>query len=264
MNTSKTFVIAEAGLSFLGEYKKAVELVDIAKGAGADAVKFQTFLPSFDPALARFTLTAEKWQKLASYCTEQKIIFMSTPFDRWAFGVLRDCGMKRWKVPSGEIGNDAYLKAIPDQAEFIYVSTGMATEPIIQRALDQLPSPADKNICLMYCVSGYPVPSNELNLHTILRWNISDFPQYDTGFSDHTVEFGWAKIAVALGATVVEKHFCLESNGGPDKNVSACGEVHLRRYIEGIRKVERALGDGEKKPQACETESFEKARNRFK
>lgn len=255
-------IVAEAGLSFLGQYAKAVELVNLAKQTGADAVKFQTFLPSFSDALARFTLTAEEWYRLAAYCTEKGIIFMSTPFDRWGFDVLRDTGMKHWKIPSGELGNDEYLKAIPEQAEFYYVSTGMAGIPTIQHALDLLPSPVDKNICLMYCVSGYPTPSNQLNLHTVLKWNLSEFPQYDTGFSDHTTDDCWAGIAVALGATVIEKHFCIESDT-PDKAVNLCGEVPLRRFIGKIRKVERALGDGEKRMQACEVPTIG-AQNRFK
>ncbi len=258
-----TFIVAEAGLSFLGQYSKAVELVDVAKRAGADAVKFQTFSPPFSDTLARFVLTAEEWQRLAAYCTEQGILFMSTPFDRWGFDVLKSTGMKHWKIPSGELMNDEYIGAIPEQAEFYYVSTGMSDSAAIQHALDLLPSPVDKNICLMYCVSGYPTPSNELNLHTILQWNLSEFPQYDTGFSDHTAESKWAGIAVALGASVVEKHFCLDGDDVPDKAVSIRGEIHLRRFIDSIRKVERALGDGQKKVQACEIPTMA-AKGRFK
>lgn len=263
-NTNKTFVIAEAGLNFCGSFDKACQMVNAAQQAGADAVKFQTFLPDFDPNLSRFTLTDNEWYRLAAHCLEQKIIFMSTPFDRWAFKVLAGTGMKHWKVPSGEMGNDEYLEMIPEQAQFYYVSTGMATEEEIDHALDIIPSPIDKDICLMYCVSGYPPPINQLALHTILEWQIAKYPQYTIGFSDHTVYTPASMIAVALGAEVVEKHFMLKGDTDvPDFNVSE-DDNFLKAYIDRIRYTEQMVDSPlQKICQPCEANTL-KLRRRFK
>jgi sialic acid synthase SpsE len=259
-----TFVIAEAGLNFTGSYDKACQMVDAAKRAGADAVKFQTFLPDFDSNLARFTLTEDQWLRLAAYCLEQKIIFMSTPFDRWAFKVLAATGMKHWKVPSGEMVNDEYLEMIPEQAQMYYVSTGMATEEEIDHALDILPGPMDKDICLMYCVSGYPTPPNQLALHHILEWQIAKYPQYSIGFSDHTAYSPASMIAVALGAEVIEKHFMLEGDTEVVDHSVSEDENFLKAFIDRIRFTEQMVDSPlQKICQPCEADTL-KVRNRFK
>lgn len=265
------FIIAEAGLNFSGSVDKALKMVDAAKRAGADAVKFQAFLPSFDSGLARFTLTLEQWQKVFGHAMEQGILFMCTPFDRWAFDMLRDFGVKHWKVPSGELTNDDYLRAIPPQAEFYYLSTGMATEAEIDHALSVLPNPLDKDICLLYCISGYPVGANELGLGTILKWNLIKYPAYTIGFSDHSVmldsgSIGWcASLAVALGAQIIERHFMLEwpfenTDDIPDEEVSLPG-TKLDSYISFIRLSEEILKEFPKGIQPCEEPTL-KVRNR--
>lgn len=266
-----TFIIAESGLNFSGSVDKALKMVDAAKRAGANAVKFQAFLPAFDPALARFTLTLDEWNKVFGHALESQILFMCTPFDRWAFDMLRDMGVKHWKIPSGELTNDEYLRAIPSQAEFYYLSTGMATEEEIDHALAVLPNPNDKNICVMYCVSGYPTPRNQLGLHIILDWAICKYPQYTMGFSDHSES--WASIvpiAVALGAEVIERHFMLEGmadagDAVPDRSVSSGnGEGGLRWYIKMIRDAEEALESPiQKRLMPCEEPTL-KARNRVR
>lgn len=265
-----TVIIAEAGLNFSGSVDKALKMVDAAKRAGADAVKFQAFLPQgFDSNLARFTLTLQQWQKVFGHALEQEITFMCTPFDRWAFDMLRDMGVKHWKIPSGELTNDAYLQAIPEQATHYYLSTGMANENEIDHALAVLPGPMDKEVCLMYCVSGYPVPHSQLALHTILDWSLCRYPQYTIGYSDHSEYHGWAAgIAVALGAEVIERHFMLEGStiagdNVPDRAVSTGdGEVGLEWYIRIIRNTEKVLkSTPQKQLQPCEAAML-KARNR--
>jgi N,N'-diacetyllegionaminate synthase len=259
-----TFIIAEAGLSFGGSLDKALKLVDAAKDAGADAVKFQSFLPSFDTALARFTLTRPEWERVFGHALDSKIIFMSTAFDRWAFDMLKDMGITHWKIPSGELTNDLYLGAIPAQARFIYLSTGMATDTEIEHALQVLPNPAEKDIALMYCVSGYPTIPAQLNLSTITYWNMQQYPAYTVGFSDHSTHWcQYSVLAVALGAQILEKHFFLDSKDDvPDKMVGI-DPGFLKMYVRAIREVEGVLGDGYKKCQPCE-EPTKKARNRFK
>ena len=261
-----TYIIAEAGLNFSGSVDKALKMVDAAKRAGADAVKFQAFLPGFDSALARFTLTLEEWQRVFGHALEQKITFMCTPFDRWAFDMLRDFGVKHWKIPSGELTNDDYLRAIPEQATHYYVSTGMATEEEIDHAMGILPNPIEKNVCLMYCVSGYPVPRSQLALHTILDWALLRYPQYTIGYSDHSGTWGWsANLSVALGAEVIERHFMLE--GGKSEVIDHLvsipgGETGLRWFIKSIRETENALeSQDHKEIQECEKPLLEK-RNR--
>jgi N,N'-diacetyllegionaminate synthase len=257
-----TFIIAEAGLSFDGSLDKALKLVDAAKEAGADAVKFQTFLPSFDPTLARFTLNTEQWQTVFGHALESKIIFMSTPFDRWAFDLLRDFGIKHWKIPSGELTNDAYLRAIPEQAQFYYLSTGMASETEISHALSVLPDPLSKEVSVLYCVSGYPVPDEELNLEVIAEWNFAKYPAYTIGFSDHTKQWVASRLALAMGAQIIEKHFMLSyEDTVPDEKVNLDAK-ELAFFVKDIRHTEKMLGTGWKKVMPCERKLLDK-RNRF-
>jgi len=263
--SEKIFVIAEAGLNFCGSLDKALLMVDAAKAAGADAVKFQTFLPSFDPKLSKYTLTDLEWNRLFGHTIEKEILFMSTPFDRWAVDLLKNLGVMHWKVPSGELTNDEYLRSIPDQAQTIYLSTGMANMDEINHALDVLPNPVDREIYLMYCVSGYPTQAKQSNLLTIQRWRDA-FPQYEMGFSDHStpMDFENSHLAVALGATAIERHFQLnELEECPDTDVSVISGEELKEYVRGIREVEARLGDGFKTLMPCEKATL-KVRNRFK
>lgn len=260
-----TFIIAEAGLNFCGSLDTALRMVDAAKAAKADAVKFQTFLPSFDPKLAQYTLTDLEWNRVFGHTIEQEIVFMSTPFDRWAFELLRNLGVVYWKIPSGELINDEYLKAVPDQAQNIYLSTGMANMDEIHHALNILPNPVEREIYLMYCVSGYPTPAKQSNLLTIQRWK-DVFPQYEIGFSDHSIstDFENSHLAVALGVTTIERHFQLnEEDECPDSCVSVINGDELREYVREIREVEARLGDGFKTLMPCEKATL-KVRNRFK
>ncbi|MEZ5342984.1 MAG: N-acetylneuraminate synthase family protein [Acidimicrobiales bacterium] len=264
------FVIAEAGVNHDGDLQKAYELVHAAADAGADAVKFQTFDPDAlttrdAPAaeyqtetvgatdqhsmLAKLTLPAEAWAALAAEAADRGLIFMSTPFDITSMRNLVSAGMPAIKISSGDITNHLLLRAAGALGVPVILSTGGSTYDEVARALDALS--AAPSVAVLHCVTAYPSPLEESNLHVIPT--LASRFDCVAGWSDHTVGHDSAIMAIAIGANIIEKHLTLDSTAaGPDHRASA-DPTTMTAYMRAIRSAERALGNGEKQPTNAET-----------
>jgi N,N'-diacetyllegionaminate synthase len=277
-------IIAEAGVNHNGLPENAFKLVDAAAAAHADIVKFQTFrssdviskktpMAAYQQKLMKnetsqlemvkkLELSPEVHNRLFEYCVEKKIMYMSTPFDLHSIDVLYHLGVCSFKIPSGEITNLPYLRKIGGLKKDIIISTGMSTLGDIERALDVLEeSGAPRStITILHCTTEYPAPIHETNLRAMdtLR---SAFPGIGgVGFSDHTAGITIPVAAAARGATVIEKHFTLDRTmEGPDHKASLEPD-ELAAMVTAIRQVERALGDGVKRPTPSERGNMAVAR----
>lgn len=279
---SPVLVIAEAGVNHDGSTTVASSLVAAAAEAGADAIKFQTFTASkivskratkapyqFQPSapsetqfemLQRLELSAQAHETLVSHAREHGIEFMSSGFDEESLDFLHSLGVKRVKIPSGEITNLPYLRHIARLNLPILLSTGMATLLDIERALEVLTRAGAMRdeITVMHCVTSYPVPFEEANLKAIQT--IKSAFDISVGYSDHTLGIEAPISAVALGAQVVEKHLTLDRNKpGPDHAASLEPEV-FGQMVTAIRNVELALGSGAKTPRPCEIPNIDVVR----
>ncbi len=266
------FVIAEAGVNHNGDPVLALDLVDAAKEAGADAVKFQTFraeeLASHDVPQASYQkrsgeksqyqmlkdleLAEETYERLIGTCRKRGILFLSTPFDVQSLRFLIDLGMSAVKVPSGELTNLPFLRSIAGTGLPVILSTGMSNLTEVRQAVDVILDSGDPPLAILHCTSSYPTPPEAVNLRAIQTLEREfDVP---IGFSDHTEGIEIPLAAVGAGAVIVEKHFTLSRNlPGPDQQ-SSLEPSELAEMVRGIRKIERALGSGEKEPQLCEHE----------
>ncbi len=279
----KTIVIAEAGVNHNGSLELALRLVDAAAKAGADYVKFQTFRAaglvtkqarqaeyqtrnmgdggnSQYEMLRRLELKPEDHQALIARCGERGIKFLSTPFDLQSLAFLDTLGLDLWKVPSGEITNFPYLRAIGQTRKPVILSTGMATIPEIGAAIDVLTrfGTPRTEITLLHCTTEYPAPKNEVNLRAMETMR-REFG-LPVGYSDHTEGIEIPVAAVALGACVIEKHFTLDRGmEGPDHRASLEPD-ELAQMVREIRNVEAALGDGVKEPATSELKNIAIAR----
>jgi N,N'-diacetyllegionaminate synthase len=277
---SDSFIIAEAGVNHNGDIQLARKLIDAAKSAGADAVKFQTFkAESVVSKLAqkaeyqkRTTGTAESqlemvkrlelsfsdFMELKKYCEEKEILFLSTPFDFDSIDFLESLEMSIYKVPSGEITNLPYLMKIASKGKPVIMSTGMSDLDEVGLALEVLRDNGAGTITLLHCNTQYPTPFEDANIKAMLtlkkRFGVA------AGYSDHTLGIEASIAAVALGAAVIEKHFTLDKNmEGPDHKASL--DPHeLKAMVTSIRNIELALGDGIKQTSKSETPNKEVAR----
>ncbi|MBC3888242.1 N-acetylneuraminate synthase [Acetobacterium paludosum] len=273
-------IIAEAGVNHNGSLENAKKLVDQAKKCGADCIKFQTFksdnLVSKDAAkadyqkkntksnetqlemLRKLELSFDDFVELSEYCKQKKILFVSTAFDFDSIDFLNGLVMEFWKIPSGEITNLPYLIKIAKTHKPIILSTGMSTLEEVEQAVDILRSNNCGDITLLHCTTEYPAPYEVVNLKAMetlrQKFNIP------VGYSDHTKGIEIAIAAVAIGATVIEKHFTLDRNmKGPDHQASL--EPHeLKAMVEAIHNVEVAMGNGVKKPAESEIKNRSIAR----
>jgi N,N'-diacetyllegionaminate synthase len=252
----------------------AKKLIDVAKDAGADAVKFQTFyaekcISVFSPKakyqkqttsknesqfdmIKRLELNEEAHCQLLNYCKKKRIMFLSSPFDLESVELLKQLGLKIFKIASGEITNLFLLKKIGSLRKKIILSTGMATVKEIKDALRILVEAGTpkKNIILLHCNTEYPTPIKDVNL--LAMTTLRKIFGVKVGYSDHTLGIEVPIAAVALGASVVEKHFTLNRNmKGPDHK-SSLEPAELKEMIQKIRNIEKALGSGIKKPSASE------------
>ena len=274
------FIIAEAGVNHNGDPVLAHRLIDVAKVAGADAVKFQTFkadqLVTLDAPkaeyqlrqteagesqyemLKRLELSADTFRDLQQHCQAVGIRFMSTPFDEDSADVLSGLGVTVFKTPSGEITNLPYLAHVARKGVPMIVSTGMATLGEVEAAVNTIRAAGNPAIVLLQCVSNYPADPADVNLRAMQT--MAQAFGVPVGFSDHTAGIEVALAAVALGACVIEKHFTLDrAMPGPDHAASLEPE-QLAAMIRGIRTVEAALGHGRKEPAASELNTAEVAR----
>lgn len=269
---NKVYIIAEAGVNHNGQFDLAVKMIEEAAKAGADAVKFQTFkaelLVSKKAPKARYQientgnnetqlmmlkkleLSERDFIKLAEYAKEINIDFLSTPFDNDSIDFLNNLDMPYFKIPSGEITNLPYLSKIASTRKPVIISTGMCTMDEIEQALDVFRDYNRDMITLLHCNTQYPTPYVDVNL--LAMRTMGNRFGVRIGYSDHTPGIEIPIAAVALGAVVVEKHFTLDRNmEGPDHKASLEPE-ELKAMITAIRNVEKALGDGEKKPTPSE------------
>ena len=280
--THRVLIIAEAGVNHDGNIAQALRLVDVAADAGADLVKFQTFdanaLATANAELAayqeqasecenqsrtgqlamlqRLQLSEQDHMTLIAHCEARGIGFFSTAFDLESLDFLARLGAERFKVPSGEITNLPYLRRIASFQKDVIMSTGMAELSEIREAIDCLEAaglPKEK-ITLLHCTTEYPAPIEEVNLRAMQA--MADKFCVAVGYSDHTDGIDVAIAAVAMGASVIEKHFTLDKNlPGPDHNASLEPEA-LNTMVEGIRRIERALGSAQKQCTASERKNI--------
>jgi N,N'-diacetyllegionaminate synthase len=275
----KTLVIAEAGVNHNGDMEKARALVDVAADAGADFVKFQTFTAdklvsasapkaeyqkqstgaqeSQYEMIRKLELTHAMHDELIAHCARRGVRFFSTAFDLDSLDYLAGLGLDRFKVPSGEITNLPYLRRMGSYRRPVILSTGMSNMQEIGDALRVLENAGTKrsDITVLHCNTEYPTPMRDVNLRAML--SIRDEFGVDVGYSDHTPGIEVSLAAVALGATVIEKHFTLDKNlPGPD-HLASLEPDELRALVRGIRNVEEAVaGDAVKRPSPSESKNL--------
>lgn len=271
----RTLIIAEAGVNHNGDIDLARRLVDAAADSGADMVKFQTFDAgklvtstaakaeyqgrstdageSQQAMLRRLELSRAAHHDLMAYCHARGIEFFSTAFDESSFEFLVDLGLKRFKISSGDVTNLPYLRRVGRRGQPVILSTGMATLKEAGDAVDVLEKAGTPRqvITVLHCNTEYPTPMSDVNLRAMLT--IGQELGVAIGYSDHTVGIEVPIAAVALGATVIEKHFTLDrALPGPDQATSL-EPFELKAMVSAIRNIEQALGDGVKRPSASET-----------
>lgn len=262
----KVLVIAEAGVNHNGSLEIAKQLVEAALGAGADIVKFQTFTAdnlvckwaekaayqmqttglkeSQYQMLKRLELTIDEYRELSVYCGQKKIEFLSSPFDLDSIALVNELNVRRVKIPSGEITNFPYLKRCAETGKSIILSTGMSECAEIEAALNVLKKYGAGEIAILHCNTQYPTPMEDVNLNVIPM--LQNRFGIETGYSDHTSGTEAAIAAVALGATIIEKHFTLDRHmDGPDHKASLEPD-ELKYMVQCIRNIEKALGTCEK------------------
>lgn len=278
----KVFIIAEAGVNHNGSSDIAKELIDAAVKAGADAVKFQTFKAanlvsktaqkadyqkqttdveeSQFEMIQKLELDVDTHKELISYCKHKNILFLSTPFDHESIELLHKLGLEVFKIPSGEITNLPYLRHIGSLNKRVILSTGMANLGEIEAAINVIIQAGSnrKNITILHANTEYPTPMKDVNLKAMVT--IGNAFNTNYGYSDHTLGIEVPIAAVALGASIIEKHFTLDKNmPGPDHRASL--EPHeLISMIQAIRNIEQALGSTVKQPSPSETKNKSIAR----
>lgn len=273
----KTLIIAEAGVNHNGSILLAKKLIDIASSSGADIVKFQTFKAEnlvtkktkqanyqkrndksknqFE-MLKKLELSNNDFRTLFKYANKKNIEFLSTAFDIETLDFLHNLGQKRFKIPSGEINNLPYLRHVAKFKKEVILSTGMASMNEIKIAVNIL----KKNglllnkISILHCTSAYPAPFEEVNLMAMQK--IQSILKTRIGYSDHTLGIEVSLAAVALGATIIEKHFTLNNKmKGPDHKASI-DPFMLKALVRSIRNIEKSIGNPKKIPSKAEYENI--------
>lgn len=266
------YIIAEVGVNHNGDINLAKQMIDAAKDAGIDAVKFQTFVAenlvsscaekadyqkettgsdeSQLDMIKKLELSFDDFAELKSYCTSRNLDFMSTPFDFESIDFLAELGQEIFKIPSGEITNLPYLLEIGTLKQKVILSTGMSTLSEIADALEILKDAGTAEITLLHCNTAYPTPYEDVNLNAMQT--LKDVFNLPVGYSDHTPGIEVPVAAVAKGAVVIEKHFTLDKNmEGPDHKASLEPD-ELKQMVTAIRNIEKALGSSEKEPTGSE------------
>ena len=271
-------IIAEAGVNHNGSLDMAHKLIDAAVDAGVNIVKFQTFITDSivskwteKAAYQKVTTDADESQfemikklelsrdahiELIDHCEKKGIEFLSSPCDLDSIDLLHELKLKRFKIPSGEITNLPYLRHIGSFSKPIILSTGMSTLSEIEWALNILgkAGTSREQITVLHCNTEYPTPMKDVNLKAMLT--IRDELDVKVGYSDHTLGIEISTAAVALGATIIEKHFTLDRNlPGPDHRASLEPE-ELNAMVQAIHNIEKALGDGVKQPSPSESSNL--------
>lgn len=262
------YIIGEAGVNHDGDIKKAKLLIDIAKDAGCDCVKFQTFktenIVTYNAPKAKYQIENTnnsdsqyemlkkleldylEFVELKRYCDEQKIDFLSSPFDFESVDLLEKLGVDTYKLSSGEITNMPLLKYVAGKQKRIILSTGMSTMDEVERAVGWIKQEKNNNIVLMHCTSNYPAGYSTVNMKAMI--SMKEKFNLPVGYSDHTKGIEIPIMAVSYGAEIIEKHFTYDINAiGPDHKASLSPK-QLKQMVSSIRNVEAAVGDGIKAP----------------
>jgi N,N'-diacetyllegionaminate synthase len=271
----KVLIIAEAGVNHNGKLDLAFRLCDAAKDAGADVVKFQTWitenivtktanLASYQEnnlsdsnvnqfeMLKKLELSFDDFVSIKNYCDKIGIKFLSTPDEEDSLRFLTGLGLDYLKIGSGEINNISYLRTIGSTRLPVILSTGMATLGDVERAFNTLTASGTPDITLLHCTTNYPCPMEEVNLKAMLT--LKEAFKCKVGYSDHTLGIEIPIAAAALGAEIIEKHFTLDNTlEGPDHKASL-NPVELKEMVKAIRNIEIALGTGIKMPNKSEQE----------
>lgn len=266
------FIIAEAGVNHNGDFNMALKMVDVALEAGVDAVKFQTFIPelvvteqgeqahyqakntgkkeSMMDMIKPLALTRENFLALKKYCAKKNIMFLSTPFSEPDADFLETLNVPVYKVSSGDITNTPLLERIAKKAKPIILSTGMSSLAEVRTAVKAIFKTGNHDLILLHCTSNYPANPVSLNLRAITT--LAEEFGLVVGYSDHSAGNLASSLAVALGASVIEKHFTLDKNlPGPDHKASL-DPKELKNFVKAIRQAEIMLGSPEKKCLAIE------------
>jgi N,N'-diacetyllegionaminate synthase len=248
----KVIIIAEIGENHVGDMEMAKKMISVAAKAGADIVKFQSYLASevadTDPEKEWFTkvqLSDEAHHELKKYADQCNVEFLSSPFSiNRAKLLCEGLGLKKIKIASSEMLNLPLLDYVNNHAGTVFLSTGMATLDEIKKALSHL----NKVDCyIMHCTTQYPTKPEDANLHAITTLKTT-FPHYHIGYSDHTIGVQAALAAVALGAEVIEKHFTLDKSLPGTDHILSADPDELKQLVKGVREVEKMLGSYSKKP----------------
>lgn len=279
----KTLIIAEAGVNHNGDIDLAKQLIDVAADAGVDYVKFQTFKAeklvtttakkatyqyenigetdnSQFEMLKKLELDVDTHKVLIEYCREKSIQFLSTAFDMDSIDLLEELNIDFYKIPSGEITNLPYLRKIALIGKPVIISTGMSTMQEVRNAVSVFVDNglSLNDITVLHCNTEYPTPMVDVNLRAMAL--MGEDLKVNYGYSDHTLGIEVPIAAVALGGTVIEKHFTLDRNmKGPDHRASL-EPLELKQMVQGIRNIEIALGSNEKKPSVSELKNINLAR----
>ena len=270
------YIIAEAGVNHNGDIQLAKKLCEAAKQAGVDAVKFQTWKTenivtqgaplavyqqlnisskgdSQFEMLKKLELSYDDFVELQNYCETIGVRFLSTPDDEESLEFLSGLNLDFIKIGSGEVNNIPYLRKIGAKKQPVILSTGMSFLGDVERAYNILLESGASSVKLLHCTSNYPCPMNEVNLNAMLTLKAAF--KCEVGYSDHTLGIEVPIAAVALGATIIEKHFTLDKNmDGPDHKASLNPE-ELKEMVQSIRNIEIALGNGIKCPNNSETKT---------
>lgn len=273
------FIIAEAGVNHNGRLELALELVDLAAAAGADAIKFQTFqaekvisssapkakyqVDSVNPSetqlemVKKLELDESAHIIIAEHCRKKNVMFLSTPFDYESVELLGRLAVPAFKVGSGELTNLPFLEYLATQKKPIILSTGMASLAEVEAGIHCI-SKFEIPFALLHCVSNYPARPEDVNLRAMQT--LAEAFKVPVGFSDHTLGIEISLAAVAMGASIIEKHFTLDKTlVGPDHKASLSPQ-ELKDLVKGIRSIESAFGDGIKRPAQSELEIASVAR----
>lgn len=274
---NKVYIIAEAGVNHNGRLDLALKLCDAAKEAGVDAVKFQTWKTekivtrsaakavyqeentgneqSQYEMLKELELSYEDFDTINEYCKNIGIQFLSTPDEEDSLDFLCSLNLPFIKIGSGEVTNIPYLRVIGSRHQKVIISTGMSTLADVEKAYNTLLESGAKEVALLHCTTNYPCPYDEVNLKAMQTMKAAFKCQ--VGYSDHTMGIEVPIAAVAMGAEIIEKHFTLDKNmEGPDHKASL-DPNELKEMVTSIRNIEKALGDGIKRPNASEQKNAE-------
>ena len=269
-----TYIIAEIGSNFDGSLEQAKKLIDLAREAGADAAKFQSFLPDKIIAKKGFknkTSFQARWEKsvyeiysdamlprewhweLARYCSEKGVHFLSSPYDKQAVDLLDEVGAPAFKIGSGEITNPSFIEYVAKKGKPIILGTGASTLGEVEEAINTIRATGNEDVILLQCVTNYPSPIEQANIRAMVA--LGKAFQVSVGYSDHSPGSVVALGAVALGACVIEKHFTFDkARKGPD-HPFAMDVPEMTAMIRDIRLLEKALGSPIKQVTPAETET---------